>query len=212
MAAKSVMAGSSRLRHRRRAPGRRHQRCGPRAVDRRWQRRGRSAGSALDSRRLRRRSRARSIRATDGSIGCRNTPGTTPMTMAIATTARSRPTRAAQIGQPAVLLVRHRAVVDALEHPQHVDRRQNHAGRRERRERADSSGTRRAGSGTRRRSRSCPGSAIDDSVTSRNAATRRGITAFSPPNSAISRVCRRSESMPTSRNSPPVVTPWLSIW
>ena len=57
-----------------------------------------------------------------------------------------------------------------------------------------------------------PGSAIDDSVISRNAATSRGITAFRPPNSEISRVCRRSDSMPTIMNSPPVLTPWLSIW
>ena len=57
-----------------------------------------------------------------------------------------------------------------------------------------------------------PGSAIDDSVMSRKAATRRGITALSPPNSAISRVWRRSDSMPTMMKRPPVLTPWLSIW
>ena len=57
-----------------------------------------------------------------------------------------------------------------------------------------------------------PGSAIDESVTSRNTATRRGMTALRPPNSEISLVCRRSDSMPTIMNSPPVLTPWLSIW
>ena len=46
----------------------------------------------------------------------------------------------------------------------------------------------------------------------RKAATSFGITAFRPPNSAIRRVWRRSESMPTMRKSPPVLTPWLSIW
>ena len=57
-----------------------------------------------------------------------------------------------------------------------------------------------------------PGRPMDASVTMRNAATRRGITFFSPPNSLMRRVCRRSESMPTIRNSPPVLTPWFSIW
>ena len=65
------------------------------------------------------------------------------------------PTRAAsRSGSVAVLLVGHRAVVHALEHPQHVDRRQDHAGRGERREPRAPSGRRRAESGTRRRSRS----------------------------------------------------------
>ncbi len=57
-----------------------------------------------------------------------------------------------------------------------------------------------------------PGKPIDDSVMIRKAATSCGITFFKPPNSEMSRVCRRSESMPTIRNSPPVLTPWLSIW
>ena len=39
-----------------------------------------------------------------------------------------------------------------------------------------------------------------------------GVTALSPPYSEIKRVWRRSESMPTIMNSPPVLTPWLSIW
>ena len=66
-----------------------------------------------------------------------------------------RPLARRQVRQVAVLLVGHRPVVHALEHPQHVDRREDHAGRGERRPASDSSGTRRAGSGTRRRSRSC---------------------------------------------------------
>ena len=57
-----------------------------------------------------------------------------------------------------------------------------------------------------------PGSAIDDSVTMRKAATSRGVTDLRPPNSEMSLVCRRSESMPTIMNSPPVLTPWFSIW
>ena len=46
----------------------------------------------------------------------------------------------------------------------------------------------------------------------RNAAVSRGITLFRPPNSLMSRVWRRSESMPTTAKSPPVLTPWASIW
>ena len=57
-----------------------------------------------------------------------------------------------------------------------------------------------------------PGSPIEASVIRKNTATKRGTTFFSPPNSAISRVCRRSDSMPTSRKSPPVLTPCASIW
>ena len=57
-----------------------------------------------------------------------------------------------------------------------------------------------------------PGRPIDDSVMIRKAATSFGITALRPPNSAIRRVCRRSESMPTMMKSPPVLTPWFSIW
>ena len=57
-----------------------------------------------------------------------------------------------------------------------------------------------------------PGSPIDASVMIMNAAVSRGMTAFSPPNSLIRRVCRRSESMPTMRKSPPVLTPCASIW
>ena len=57
-----------------------------------------------------------------------------------------------------------------------------------------------------------PGMPIDDSVMMRNAATIFGMTCLRPPNSAIWRVCRRSDSMPTMRKSPPVLMPWLSIW
>ena len=57
-----------------------------------------------------------------------------------------------------------------------------------------------------------PGMPIEASVMMRNAAVNRGITCFSPPNSLISRVCRRSDSMPTARKSPPVLTPCASIW
>ena len=46
----------------------------------------------------------------------------------------------------------------------------------------------------------------------RKAAVSRGITLFSPPNSLISRVWRRSDSMPTTANRPPVLMPWASIW
>ena len=56
-----------------------------------------------------------------------------------------------------------------------------------------------------------PGNATEARVTSRNAATSFGVTLFSPPNSEIVRVCRRSESMPTMRKSPPVETPCASI-
>jgi hypothetical protein len=57
-----------------------------------------------------------------------------------------------------------------------------------------------------------PGRPIEASVINRKAATSLGMTALSPPYSAISRVCRRSESMPTIRNNPPVLTPCASIW
>ena len=57
-----------------------------------------------------------------------------------------------------------------------------------------------------------PGNPIDESVTIRNTATSRGVILFKPPYSAISRVCRRSDSIPTMRKRPPVLTPWFSIW
>ena len=56
------------------------------------------------------------------------------------------------------------------------------------------------------------GRPIDASVISRNTAVRRGITVFRPPYSLMRRVWRRSESMPTRRKSPPVLTPCASIW
>ena len=56
------------------------------------------------------------------------------------------------------------------------------------------------------------GRPIDDSVMIRNTAVRRGTTAFRPPYSAINRVWRRSDSMPTTRKSPPVLTPCAIIW
>ena len=37
-----------------------------------------------------------------------------------------------------------------------------------------------------------PGTAIEDRLISRNTAKYQGMTALSPPNSAICRVCRRS--------------------
>jgi len=52
-----------------------------------------------------------------------------------------------------------------------------------------------------------PGSPIDDRVTIRNAATSLGMTRLRPPNWVMSRVCLRSDSIPTIRNSPPVLTP-----
>ena len=53
---------------------------------------------------------------------------------------------------------------------------------------------------------------IEASVMIRNAAVSRGITLFRPPNSEMRRVCRRSDSIPTMRKSPPVETPCASIW
>ena len=57
-----------------------------------------------------------------------------------------------------------------------------------------------------------PGKPIDDSVRISITAVSRGITVLRPPNSLIWRVCRRSDSMPTMQNRPPVVTPCASIW
>ena len=58
-----------------------------------------------------------------------------PSAIVIATIGTSdHPLARRQIRQRGVLLVRDRAVVHALEHPQHVDRRQDHAGRGERRQ------------------------------------------------------------------------------
>ena len=56
------------------------------------------------------------------------------------------------------------------------------------------------------------GRPIEASVISRKTAVRRGVTVFSPPYSLMSRVWRRSESIPTMRKSPPVLTPCASIW
>ncbi len=57
-----------------------------------------------------------------------------------------------------------------------------------------------------------PGNPTEARVMTRKAAVSRGITAFRPPNSEISRVWRRSDSIPTTAKSPPVLTPWASIW
>ena len=57
-----------------------------------------------------------------------------------------------------------------------------------------------------------PGRPTEASVMSRNAAVSRGITFLIPPNSLMRRVWRRSDIMPTSANSPPVLTPCASIW
>ena len=56
------------------------------------------------------------------------------------------------------------------------------------------------------------GRPIEDSVMMRNTAVSRGTTALSPPYSEISRVWRRSDSIPTTRKSPPVLTPCAIIW
>ena len=77
-------------------------------------------------------------RTTDGSIGRRNRFGSTPIRIAIAIDRHDhRPLARRQVRQRRVLLVGHRPVVHALEHPEHVDRRQDHAGRGERRQTAD---------------------------------------------------------------------------
>ena len=56
------------------------------------------------------------------------------------------------------------------------------------------------------------GSPIEDIVMSKKTAAYTGMTFDSPPYSEISRVCRRSYTMPTRRNSAPVEIPWLSCW
>ncbi len=56
------------------------------------------------------------------------------------------------------------------------------------------------------------GRPIDDIVISRNTPAKAGITFDNPPYSEISRVCRRSYTTPTSRNSAPVEIPWLICW
>ena len=57
-----------------------------------------------------------------------------------------------------------------------------------------------------------PGRPIDASVIISVTAVNRGIPAFRPPYSLISRVWRRSDNMPTMQNSAPVLTPCASIW
>ena len=54
------------------------------------------------------------------------------------------------------------------------------------------------------------GSPIDDIVMMRNTAAYTGMIFDSPPYSEMSRVCRRSYTMPTIRKSAPVEMPWLS--
>ena len=71
---------------------------------------------------------ARRPSRTAGSIGFRNSVGTTPMTMRQRDERqRRRPLTRRQVRQRCVLLVRDLAVVHALHHPQHVDGRQDHA-------------------------------------------------------------------------------------
>ena len=82
-------------------------------------------------RRVRRSARARRSGCTAGSIGFRNRLGSDaherrPARRSGTSTHHSR---ALEVRQALVLRVGHRAVVDPLEHPQHVDRRQDHAGR-----------------------------------------------------------------------------------
>ena len=68
--------------------------------------------------------------------------------------AERRPLARRQVGQRRVLRVGDLAVVHALEHPEHVDGRQDDAGRRHRGQLAAASGSAPSRSGTRRRSRS----------------------------------------------------------
>ena len=57
-----------------------------------------------------------------------------------------------------------------------------------------------------------PGSPTDESVTMTNTVAMSGTCLARPPYSEMSRVWRRSYSMPTRRKSAPVETPWFSIW
>ena len=57
-----------------------------------------------------------------------------------------------------------------------------------------------------------PGRPIEASVMRSDAAVSRGTIFLMPPYSLMRRVCRRSESMPTMQNRPPVLTPCASIW
>ena len=68
-----------------------------------------------------------------------------------------------------------RAEDHALEHPQHVARRQDHARGGEQRPRRSARGTRRAGPGTRRRSRSSRAAPIDDSMMTRKMTANTGM-------------------------------------
>ena len=51
------------------------------------------------------------------------------------------------------------------------------------------------------------GRPIDESDTMVSTAAKSGTTLAIPPNASISRVCRRSYSMPTRKNSAPVEMP-----
>ena len=53
---------------------------------------------------------------------------------------------------------------------------------------------------------------IELSAAIRNTIVNIGITRSSPPYSAISRVCRRSYTIPTIKKSMPVEIPWLICW
>ena len=135
------------------------------------------------------------------------------MRIAIATERRDHATTRARSDRAArVLLVGDGPVVDALEHPQHVHRRKDHAGRGERRRQRGfqlnaPSRIRNSPTNPFR-----PGRPIDASVRAGTRPPASASTVFSPPNSAISRVCRRSDSMPTIRKRPPVLMPCASIW
>ena len=122
------------------------------------------------------------MRSTDGSIGCRNRFGSTPIRIVDRDDRHdARPTRAAaDRRRPRVLLVASPARSSRAGTSRAC--RSPTGSRRSRRTppAADPSGTRRAESGTRRRSRSGPGRPIDDSVMIRNAATRCGIDLLQP--------------------------------
>jgi len=93
------------------------------------------------------------MRFTAGVIGLRNTHGATPMNTAIAMSGHSTNFSRCRVLHPLVLGVRDGAVVHALEHPEHVDGREDHPARGHG-VNAGLTGTPRAESGTRRRTRS----------------------------------------------------------
>ena len=164
-------------------------------------------------RRLRPRPSAPRCGSTAGFIGFRNTHGATPMNTAIAMAGHEHPPLARARGPSAPRSSgwsrrrSSRAGTSRACRPP--------TGSRRSRPRPSSHGFHRNAPNRIRNSPTNPfrpGSPIDDSVMTKNAATSLGITCFRPPNSAMRRVCRRSDSMPTMRKSAPVETPWFSIW